>query len=206
MTHKGKFRNSLLWAFIVFIFIAGAIVFLGSSNNLNGVPFIESPGSLLGTLFTSVGVIATGILAIVIKTEKNSEIVRENTQIARDQLENSHIGDPSKISNIRDDLDTKASKEDLKRLEGIINRAFESVSDDMKSSFRSLDRRIDGSTSDIRGIRADIGSLNRKHERMEERMDTVEGTTNSIKLIVGGEVQKDSGSVKTRSKPVDNDW
>lgn len=179
-----KLRNAIVWSLLVVIILAGAIVFLGALNDMDGQPLIENPGALIGSMFTSLGLVATAVFTIVTKTEKTSEIIRENSQVAREQLENSHAMDPEKLSNIRDDLDTKASKEDLFAMQEYIMRALGDGLERIYDSVTSLDRRIEGSASDIRGMRKDVGTLNRKHDELDKRMDKIATATGSIKKVV----------------------
>lgn len=198
-----KLRNTILWSFIAVIVLMGVIVLLGALNDSDGQPLIENAGALIGTLITTVGLMFSGILAIVVKSEKTSESVTEDTRAIRDQLENAHVQDPKKVSNIRDDLDTKASKDDVAHvyasIETLVQDALGDVSKTLLNAIASLDRRIEGSASDIRGMRKDIGAIRQKQDKMEERIDTVEktitGSTQIIKAaVLVKELDKDDPS------------
>jgi hypothetical protein len=156
----------------------GAIVILGALNDADGQPLLENPGALIGTLITTVGVMFSALLGLIVKSEKTSDETNKDTKAIRDQLENAHVEDPSKVSNIRDDLDTKASKDDLRdvhiSIEQLVRDSIEDMGSTLLIAITSLDRRIEGSASDIRGVRKDIGAVRKKQDGAIERLDRVE--------------------------------
>lgn len=179
MSEVHRIRNSILWGVIGVIILMGTFVLLGALNDADGQPLVENPGALIGTLITTVGVMFSALLALVVRSEKTSDSMNKDTKAIRDQLENAHVEDPGKVSNIRDDLDTKASKEDLRDVHISIEQLVRDSIDDMGSTLlvaiASLDRRIEGSASDIRGVRKDVGAIRKKQDGLTERLDGVEG-------------------------------
>lgn len=132
------------------------LVILGLStvDNPDGTPWLES--SVIGQSLATLGLITAAVLPSLLGTRKDAAV-------ARDQLENSHVDDPSRVSNVRDDMDEKHS-EILARLDRFEER---------------VDRRFDGQSADIRGLRRDIGRHSDKIadlERTEPSRHRYDGT------------------------------
>lgn len=121
-----------IWTALSIAGALAALLLLSTIDNADGTPWLES--TLIGQTLALLGVVAAAFLPSLISTRKDAAVVR-------DQLENSHVDNPQRVSNVRENIDSNHI-EILKRLDRFETR---------------VDRRFDGMASDIRGVRRDIG-------------------------------------------------
>lgn len=181
---RNKQIRTGLWTTIS---IGAAIILLlvlSSINNPDGTPWLES--TLIGQTLAMLGVVAAAVLPSLIAT-------RRDAAVAREQLENSHVEDSSKVSNVRDDLDHKHG----------------AVMDAVAELAARMERKFDGVYAEFRGTRGDIGRAARQADAARDAADTlrdkvdviagrvsdVHDRIDSVEAKVDGIVQVTTGNI-----------
>lgn len=182
-----QIKTGIITAFSVF----GAVLcLLGLSaiDNADGTPWLES--TLIGQTLAMLGVIAAAVLPSLLATRRDAAVVR-------DQLENTHVDTPDKISNVRDDLDYKNE---------VVLRAVERVAQQNRDLAEKVERKFDGVYAEFRGARKDIGratdqadraasAADRLRDSVQEYKDKTDGRLESIETKLDGIVEVATGSI-----------
>lgn len=175
-------RNTVLWVVVGAIIILGIVVLLSAlGETKRGEPMIENPGTLIGGVITGLGGLMTLLLPLLLKVEKTQEAVKE-------QVQNDHKRADGTPINLRDDLDSKPSEAYLDKAINSVKEHVEEqlnmVSSALSGAIGSLDKRIEGSASDIRGLRRDIGRISDatsdNTEKIQEVSKAVTGATRTV--------------------------
>ena len=133
-------RNAILWTIAGGIILLGLIVIVSAYGETpRGTAIIENPAVLMGGVVTMIGAVLTSVLPIILRAEKNQEVVVE-------QLQNDHRHSDGSPFLMRDDMDKK-HEDVLEQIAGIqakLNLAVE------------LSR---GTAVDVRDMRREVGNL-----------------------------------------------
>lgn len=178
-----QIRTGILTAISVFSAVL-VLLILSAIDGPDGKPWLES--TLVGQTLAMLGVVAAAVLPGLLATRKDAAV-------ARDQLENSHVSDTSKVSNVRDDLDHKHS----------------AVMDAVEALAQKMERKFDGVYSEIRGTRRDIGRAADQADRardaadklrdqvgvVSDKVDGVVGRIDSVEAKVDGIVEATTGTI-----------
>jgi hypothetical protein len=149
-------RNIVLWVVAISVVLMGIVIVLGAAIYPKvGEPLIESPEALLGTIVTAVGGLLVVLLPMLLRSEQNSEVIRN-------EVKNSHS------TNLRDDLDDNHTSI-VEALKEILLK--QSMSD---TSIERLHELAGGTRSDVRGLRRDIGRLADGYAELGSRVLKVE--------------------------------
>lgn len=172
--NKESKAHPVLWAVGAVIAAVVVIVILGSVNNTNGQPIIKNPELLIAQILITAGVIGAATLPILIKTQKDAAV-------AKDQVTNDHVDEDGQHINLRVEQD--------ERHHTVIELVTEKF-DDLTNHFN---RQFDGVRSDIRGIRYDVGRNTNRIEKTSDKLeDHLRESVDVIKEFRGeiGELHK----------------
>lgn len=216
MKKPHRVRNAIIWSVLGLVIFISGIVILGALNDADGDPLLQDPGAVIVAIIGATAVLLTPVIPWLLKLERNSEIIKENTIAAREQLENDHRDEQGNQINMRYDLDQKPNKEYIDekhdelthKLEVTLAAGLATLSEEFKQAWGSLDKRIFDTASDIRGLRRDNGRVMGKLDTFEERLDdqdkaimTVQNQTSTIQAQVESMVDTITGSQKTHEEP-----
>lgn len=172
--NKESKAHPVLWAVGAVIAAVVVIVILGSVNNAHGQPIIKNPELLIAQILITAGVIGAATLPILIKTQKDAAV-------AKDQVTNDHVDEDGQHINLRVEQD--------ERHHTVIELVTEKF-DDLTNHFN---RQFDGVRSDIRGIRYDVGRNTNRIEKTSDKLeDHLRESVDVIKEFRGeiGELHK----------------
>lgn len=170
---------------VVSVFLAILILLaLSAIDNPDGTPWLES--TLIGQTLAMLGVVTAAVLPSLLAT-------RRDVAVARDQLENTHVDAPGKISNVRDDIDHKHD---------VMLEVLSAFSEKMEHKF-------DGVYAEFRGVRKDIGRAADQADRaavaaarvrdtideVKEVVDTYKERLGSVEAKIDGIVQATTGTI-----------
>lgn len=106
----------------------------------------------------------TALLAVIVaKINRRVKIIHGDQVVIRDQLDNDHVQDPTKVSNLREDLDGKHS----------------AVIEVMRGEFAELRRDV---SADIGGLRSDLRITRREVASTNERIDETNKNVNRLRV------------------------
>jgi hypothetical protein len=165
-----------LWTVLSLSLAFVGVLMLSTIDTPNGEPWLES--SAIAQTLTTLGLVAAAILPSLLGTRKDSAVVRE-------QVENSHVTNPDKISNVRDDMDSK----------------HEEIRDLIEKHTERMEARFNGMASDIRGVRRDIGrssdaitELQTDHKHLRDNLVAVKDDVKSLRATHIG-VDRETGTI-----------
>lgn len=175
---KESKAHPVLWAVGAVVLAVVAILILGAVDGPDGEPVIKNPEALITQILITAGVIGAATLPLLIKTQKDAAIAKE-------QLANDHIDDKGKPINLRVEQDERHTT------------VIDLVTDKFDELQKHFNIQFDGVRSDIRGIRTDIGRNTTKidktsdklTEHIEQSRDIIDRFDNEI-----GELHKLTGS------------
>jgi len=174
---KQQVRTGLWTAGSVLATIA-ALLLLSTIDNPDGTPWLES--SLLGQTLVVVGSISAIVLPSLIGT-------RRDAAVARDQLENSHVANSAKVSNVRDDLDHKHDRmvEIIEAFAVRVDQKFEAVHAEFRGTRKDIGRVADQADR----AATEAAHLSRRFQDYKDasndRLDTIESTLTGIATVTG---------------------
>lgn len=106
----------------------------------------------------------TAALAVVVaKINRRVKVIHGDQVVIRDQLDNDHVQDPSKVSNLREDLDGK----------------HDAVIGVVRGEFAEMRREVG---ADIGGLRSDLRITRREVAATNERIDETNKTVNRLRV------------------------
>lgn len=149
---RRQVRTGLWTALSVGLTIIGVLL-LSTIDNPDGTPWLEN--NLVGQTLTIIGAVAAVILPSLVGTRKDAAV-------ARDQLENSHVDDPMRISNVRDDMDRK--HEELLHVLRSVQEEAGRFRNHVEDAFNHVRMDIGGLRGDLRHERKRIDDLERTEE------------------------------------------
>lgn len=141
--------KTAIWTAGSILAVLAGLLLISTIKNPDGSNWLEA--SFIGQSLSVLSLTAAAILPSVLG-------IRKDTSVVRDQVENNHVEDPTRISNVRDDLDHK-HEQVLARLDRMEARN---------------DRQWDAVASDVRGMRRDFGRLTDKVDDHSTRIRVVE--------------------------------
>lgn len=144
MTNGGglsrRTRNVLIWTAVGTIGSVGILVVLGGILlDPQGEPIIEKPETLIGTIITAFSALMAILLPAVLKAESNSEAVKD--QVAPE---------------------TPPQAAPVPSMRVVVTEAIQQVSEELaevKLQVEDVKDTVDGTQSDLRGIRRDVGRV-----------------------------------------------
>ena len=164
--------RTALWTAVSVVGTIIGLLVLSTINNPDGTPWLES--SLLGQTIVVVGSLSAIVLPTLIGA-------RRDAAVARDQLENSHVQNADKVSNVRDDLDHKHSA------------LLEALESGLTELSARMDRKFDGVYAEFRGTRGDIGRAAKQADaardaadKLRDKVDTIAEQSDSVASKVDG--------------------
>jgi hypothetical protein len=174
---RTKQIRTAVWTAVWLVVAIACLLLLSTIDNPDGTPWLES--SLLGQTLTLLGVLSAIVLPALFAARKDAAVTR-------DQLENSHVDDASKVSNVRDDLDHKHS----------------AVIDAVAALAEKMESKFDGVYAEFRGTRRDIGraadlasdaraAADKARDKTDELVDRID----SVEAKVDGIVQATTGNI-----------
>lgn len=166
-----QIRTGLITAVSVFVAIL-VLLILSAIDNPDGTPWLES--SLIGQTLAMLGVVAAAVLPSLLAT-------RRDVAVARDQLENTHVDAPGKISNVRDDIDHK----------------HDALVDLVNAFSEKMEHKFDGVYAEFRGMRRDIGRAADQADRAAQAAGRVRDTVDEVKEVVD-QYKERLGSVEAK--------
>lgn len=166
-----QIRTGLITVVSVFIAII-VLLALSAIDNPDGSPWLES--SLIGQTLAMLGVVAAAVLPSLLAT-------RRDAAVARDQLENTHVDAPGKVSNVRDDIDQK----------------HDALVDLVNAFSKQMEHKFDGVYAEFRGMRRDIGRAADQADHAAQAASRVRDSVDAVKDTVD-EYRDRLGSVEAK--------
>lgn len=148
---KESKAHPVLWAVGAVVLAVVAILILGAVDGPDGEPVIKNPEALITQILITAGVIGAATLPLLIKTQKDAAIAKE-------QLANDHIDDKGKPINLRVEQDERHTT------------VVDLVTDKFDELQKHFNIQFDGVRSDIRGIRTDIGRNTTKIDKTSDKL------------------------------------
>jgi hypothetical protein len=145
--------HPVLWTVGAVVAAVAVIIILGTVHTEGGDPVIKNPELLITQILITAGVIGAATLPLLIKTQRDAAVARE-------QVANDHIDTEGKQINLRVEQDERHG--------AVVDLVTEKF-DDLTKHFNV---QFDGVRSDIRGIRSDVGRNTNRIQRTSDKLET----------------------------------
>lgn len=154
--------HPVLWTVGAVIAAVVVITILGTVDTPDGDPIIKNPELIITQILITAGVIGAATLPLLIKTQKDAAVAKE-------QLANDHIDKEGQQINLRVEQDERHVA------------VVELVTDKFEDLTKHFNIQFDGVRSDIRGIRSDVGRNTNRIEKTSDKLE--EHLQESVKVI-----------------------
>jgi len=155
-TKKEHKAHPVLWTLGAVVAAVAVIIVLGTVHTPGGVPVIKNPELLITQILITAGVIGAATLPLLIKTQKDAAVAKE-------QLANDHLDKEGQQINLRVEQDERHGA-----VVDLVTEKFEDLT-------KHFNVQFDGVRSDIRGIRSDVGRntnrIQKTSDKLEEHLD-----------------------------------
>ncbi len=174
MPEHQRRNRTLLWSVLGVLGMLAVIVVLGTVDDANGDPLLDTPGAAFVQTIATAGLVAVAVLPLLRRTQKDAAEAKQDAAVARDHVANDHIDEHGKPINFRVDVDD-------------FRNEFREVLGDFR---RHTDSQFDGMRSDMRGIRRDVGRNTDGLEKTRARLDEHEEHSRKVVERLDGAIGK----------------
>lgn len=165
MTARPRPNRTLLWSALAVVGMLAVIIVLGTIDDANGDPLLDTPGAAFVQTIATAGLVAAAVLPLLRRTQKDASAAKADAAVAREHVANDHFDEEGKPINMRVDLD------DFR------NEMRELITTQLAGLREHTDTQFDGIRSDMRGVRRDVGRNTDGVERTRVRLEAHERFT-----------------------------